>query len=146
MSEPLAPLALSTARRIVIRVEVGCALSIGSVRGGERRIVPILGGIVAGPQFSGQVLPGGTDTQLLRPDGVLEIDANSVIDLGAAGKVLVQNRALRRIAVNPVGVYFRGTFAFEAPPGKLGWLNGSIFIAAGSRVADHVELEVFELA
>ena len=35
---------------------------------GERRIIPIVGGVFAGPRIKGKVLPGGADRQLVRQD------------------------------------------------------------------------------
>ena len=49
------------------------------VGGGRKRIVPIAGGRVSGERFSGDVLPGGADWQMLRPDGVLDVSARYTV-------------------------------------------------------------------
>lgn len=61
----------------VFRAEVAVAppLVVGKSSHGVRRIIPILGGKVEGPRFSGEVLAGGADWQYERPDGVWELEA-----------------------------------------------------------------------
>ena len=56
-------------------VKVDAPLDLGDVGKGGRRIVPIAGGEFSGPQLRGTVLPGGADWQVLRDDGVAELEA-----------------------------------------------------------------------
>ena len=60
---------------------MSCFVVVGHGPTGERRIVPILGGTVVGPRLSGDILPGGADYQLIRPDGVAEIEARYTLRL-----------------------------------------------------------------
>ena len=46
----------------------------GTCRGGKRRIIPIIGGHVSGPHFSGKVLNIGADWQTVFEDGLAELD------------------------------------------------------------------------
>jgi hypothetical protein len=51
----------------------------GVTRAGHRRVVPIAGGRVGGlpdgqTRFDAEILPGGADWQVVRPDGTIEID------------------------------------------------------------------------
>src|SRR4051794_23777209 len=64
-----------------VEVAVAPPLVVGTGPLGERRIVPILGGRVAGPRLAGEILPGGADFQLIRPDGVTEIVARYTLRL-----------------------------------------------------------------
>ncbi|MBO9624953.1 MAG: DUF3237 family protein, partial [Microbacterium sp.] len=41
---------------------------------GHRRVVPILGGRITG-DVAAEILPGGADWQIVRPDGTIEIDS-----------------------------------------------------------------------
>ncbi len=41
---------------------------------GDRRFIPVTGGAFAGERLSGRILPGGADCQLIRPDGIAELD------------------------------------------------------------------------
>lgn len=45
----------------------------GVTSAGHRRVVPILGGRI-GDGLDAEVLPGGADWQVVRPDGTIEID------------------------------------------------------------------------
>ncbi|HEX8826495.1 MAG TPA: DUF3237 family protein, partial [Xanthobacteraceae bacterium] len=55
-------------------VTVKAPLELGDVGKGVRRVVPIKGGEFAGPDIRGEVLPGA-DWQILRTDGVAELEA-----------------------------------------------------------------------
>ena len=56
-----------------VEVRVGGIEDHGETSSGHRRVVPILGGrIVDG--LDAEVLPGGADWQVVRPDGTIEID------------------------------------------------------------------------
>ena len=59
-------------------VDVGARLDVDPNR---RRIVPILGGTVIGPRLTAEILPGGADWQVVRPDGTLEVVARYTLDL-----------------------------------------------------------------
>ena len=48
--------------------------AIGTTPHGTRRIVPVTGGSFAGPKLKGEVLPGGGDWVLTRPDNARELD------------------------------------------------------------------------
>ncbi|WP_043835262.1 DUF3237 domain-containing protein [Muricoccus aerilatus] len=134
---------------------VAAPIVIGAVPGGERRIVPIIGGRVTGPRLEGELLPGGTDTQLIRPDGVTEIEARYTIRLADGALVNVVNRGLRRAApedmarllrgeaVPPERVYFRTAPVFETPSPAHAWLHGSLFLGFGERQPESVRIRIF---
>ena len=46
-------------------IEVGRPIDIGQTPRGRRRLIPIVGGRVNGPQLFAKVLPGGADFQLI---------------------------------------------------------------------------------
>ena len=54
---------------------MGLPQEIGKTTSGWRRIIPIMGGTFEGHIMKGEVLPGGFDWQLIRADGVAEIEA-----------------------------------------------------------------------
>jgi hypothetical protein len=136
-------------------VEVGPPLVVGAGPTGERRIVPILGGRVAGPRLSGAVLPGGADFQLIRADGVAEIEARYTLRLDDGALVYVVNRGLRRAApedlarllrgepVPPERVYFRTSPAFETAAPAHAWLTQGLFLGYGERHPDSVRIRIF---
>ena len=92
--EPIAELTVHVAAPI----EAGVVLGLNSR--GRRRIIPILGSSMTGPQLQGRVLPGGADFQIVVSDTCADLDARYVIALDdpqyAGQHIFVQNRALRR--------------------------------------------------
>ncbi|MFT8243342.1 DUF3237 domain-containing protein [Roseomonas sp. BN140053] len=140
-----------------LRVQVAVPIMVGPVAGGERRIVPILGGTLSGPGLEGEILPGGADVQLIRPDGVTEVEARYAIRLADGALLYVNNRGLRHAApedmarllrgefVPPERVYFRTTPAFETPSPALAWMHRTLFTGLGERFPDEVRLRVFAL-
>ncbi|MGC5171723.1 DUF3237 domain-containing protein [Microbacterium sp. DT81.1] len=127
-----------------IEVDVGEPITVGPTDGGVRRVVPILGGRVSGPELSGVVLPFGEDFQLLRSDTVSELHARYLIQTDDGERVTVDNRALRvggadvlaRLnrgeEVDPGEVYFRCTPRLEAS-GRWSWLSERIIVGTGER-------------
>jgi len=135
-------------------VAVGAALDFGDVGKGRRRVVPILGGSFAGPKLAGEVLPGA-DWQVLRDDGVAELEARYALRTDDGALILVRNLALRHgpaevmaalsagEPVNPDSYYFRGATFFETGAGRYAWLSRHIIICNGQREPDKVKLEFF---
>jgi hypothetical protein len=139
-----------TALRMVARIEVNVAAPIvlGDLAGMQRRMIPILGGKITGEDFGGNILPGGSDLQLVRTDGTIDLLARYAIDLGNLGSLLVENTGIRRaIGSSQTGAppYFRGVVRFCAPPGPLQWLNDSVFVSSGYRDGSTVYLDVMEV-
>jgi hypothetical protein len=140
-----------------VEAKVGPPLSIGAGPAGERRVVPILGGRVAGPRLSGEVMAGGADYQLIRADGVTEIEARYTLRLDDGTLVYVVNRGLRHAApedmarllrgepVPPERVYFRTAPAFETAAPAHGWLMRTLFLGLGERRPDSVRVRIFAL-
>lgn len=137
--------------------EVGEVRSLGDAPGGERRVVPILGGSFSGEGLAGEVVPGGADWQWRRADGTLDIDAHyalrerggAVIEVESrglrAGPPAVLDRLARGEAVDPAEYYFRTVLRFTTGDARLDWLNRTIGIASAARHARRVELDVYRL-
>jgi hypothetical protein len=141
-----------------LSVELGELLTVGAVAQGERRMVPITGGRFEGAdgRWSGRVLAGGADWQLLRADGVLEVDARYVLEDDAGQRVQVLSQGLRHgppeviaalargEARDPAAYYFRTLMRFEAAAaGPLSGLNRVVAVGRGAREARRVRLAVF---
>jgi hypothetical protein len=141
-----------------LAVEVGDITSLGAVPTGERRVVAITGGRFDSQEgWRGVVLPGGADWQLLRSDGVLEVDARYVLQDERGARVQVVSQGLRHgppevIAalargetVDPTLYYFRTLMRFEAAAEALVHLNHVVAVGIGAREARLVRLNVFAL-
>jgi hypothetical protein len=136
---------------------VGAPITIGETANGLRRVVPILGGGIAGPRLKGKILPAGADYQLIRPDGFTTLDARYTAELDDGAMLYIVNTGVRfgppevmaRItrgeAVDPAEVYFRTMPRFEISASAHAWLLKPLFLAAGARYPDRVELRVFEV-
>ncbi|MBD8044672.1 DUF3237 domain-containing protein [Arthrobacter sp. Sa2BUA2] len=138
-----------------ISVRVGEPIEIGSTSAGVRRIIPILGGKVEGPELRGTVLPAGADYQLLRTATLTELEAKYAIETDGGERLYVNNFGLRSgseadIAallrgepVDPARIYFRCAPRIEAPAGGAwAWLSSRILIGTGIRLPDEVRLEI----
>ena len=140
------------------RVDIGAPLELGPVAAGRRRIVPILGGSIAGPRLTASILPGGADWQTIRSDGATEVIARYTLRAEDGTVISVINKGIRRgppsvLArleaggeVDPALYYFRTSPVFEAPPGPHYWLSNNIFAATGERHRKQVIIRVFVLS
>ena len=141
----------------LLRAEITLAApqELGDAPHGRRRIIAITGGSFRGERLSGRVLPGGADWQVIRADGVAELDARYTLETADRALIYVRNfgyrhgppDVIRRLAagepVDPALYYMRTTPRFETGAARYSWLNALICVATGARRAASVELEVF---
>src|SRR6185503_7853380 len=71
------------------------AQELGDTPHGRRRIIPITGGGFRGERLSGRVLPGGADWQLIRPDGVAQLEARYTLETADGVLIYVRNDGYR---------------------------------------------------
>jgi hypothetical protein len=140
-----------------LTVQVAPPQEIGAAVRGVRRVIPILGGSVQGEGWSGRVLPGGADFQLIVHPGYVELDARYVVEADGGDLLFVQNQAVRsgppalmqQIArgepVDPAQIYFRCQPRFETASRALAWINERLFVGAGARWPDQVAMRFFAL-
>lgn len=122
---------------------------------GNRRIVPITGGHVAGPRLAGEILDNGADWQVITRDGVTLIDTRYLLRLDDGSLAYLQTRGFRhgppgvlaRIGrgeiVDPALYYFRVQMAFETASATYGWLNRSVAIGSALRLAEAVVYDAY---
>src|SRR3954452_2472269 len=77
-----------------LEVEVAAPIEVGRLSSGLRRVVPITGGTVSG-LFTGRVLPGGADLQLIRSDTQPGFEPLYLLESDDAELATVQNWGLR---------------------------------------------------
>ena len=121
---------------------------------GQRRLVPILGGSVAG-RLSGKVLPGGADFQMIHGGTQARLEARYMLELDDGARVFVQNNALRAASaevtgrllrgepVDPAEVYFRGQVTLETGDARWSWLNERQFLCVGQRLPAQVLMSFY---
>jgi hypothetical protein len=139
------------------QVTVDRPLALGGVAKGGRRIVPIAGGEFSGPQIHAVVLPGGADWQVLRHDGVAELEARYTLRTDDDALIYVRNHALRHgppeiiaalaagEAVDPARYYFRGATFFETSAARYAWMTKTIIVCSGEREPAVVRLKFFQM-
>jgi len=128
-------------------IEIGPVEGLGASPLGERRIVPILGGVFDGPKLRGKVRPGGADRQLLGADGVLRLDALYEMETDDGAVITVHNRVRIDNAAEG-GRYARSWVELTAPEGPHGWLNRRAFVGTlqGLAPEPRVLIRVFLVA
>lgn len=148
---------MQTQKLFQIEITLAAPQELGDTPHGRRRIIGITGGRFSGERLSGRVLPGGADWQVIRADGVADLDARYTLETNDGALIYVRNRGyrhgpaevLRRLAagenVDPSLYYMRTTPRFETGDARYAWLNRIICVATGARKAASVELEVFEI-
>ena len=87
-----------------LKVTVAPPVSAGDTPGGELRVIPFTGGTFEGDGVRGTILPGGTDWQVVRSDGVLEIRAHYLLETEEGERIEVISEGIRHA---PPGVLDR---------------------------------------
>jgi hypothetical protein len=140
-----------------IKARVGPIQDLGQTARGHRRIVDILGGEVHGPRLEGEILSGGADWQIVRPDGTIEVVARYTIRSNAGALVYVQNEGLRvaspdvlaRMSAGEVVPFtsyrFRTAPRFETAYPLLKWLERTTFVGVAARSPDRVAIGFHEV-
>lgn len=149
----------------VPRVEHVCTLMVdlapirpmGPGRAGLRRIVPIIGGTVSGPELSGRILNLGADWQTILSDGMAELDTRYAMETHDGATIEIRNYGYRHgpkdvieaIArgetVDPGSYYMRTHARLETGDPRYAWVNGTLFVGTGARNADSVRIELYAL-
>jgi Protein of unknown function (DUF3237) len=147
---------LSETPIFTIHAELGAIRHSGQTPYGERRVVDILGGRIEGPRLKGRILPGA-DWQIVRPDGVTDLQARYAIETDRGTRILVTSDGLRHgppeviaalargEAVDPSRYYFRTLMRFETADPTLAWLNRILALGIGAREKLAVRLDVYEV-
>lgn len=138
-----------------LKVELGPIIEMGQGRAGKRRIIPITGGTVEGPELSGTILNVGADWQTIFADGSADLDTRYAFETHDGAVIEVVNlgfrhgppEVLERLAkgeeVSPDSYYMRTSARLETGDPRYQWVNKSIFVGTGMRKASAVEVDMF---
>ena len=134
---PAAPLGTPPPAAVVPRIEfafefrvtLAPAVVLGETALGRRQYIPITGGTIAGPKFSGEVIPGGWDFQLGLAGGCGTLTADYFVRATDGTVIHILNEAFNCGGAGPAGErsFFRPRF--EAPKGPHEWLTRATFVA-----------------
>jgi hypothetical protein len=126
-----------------VSVDLEPPQNIGATPHGNRQIFCVKGGTFEGPKLKGEVLAGGGDWALFRPDGALELDVRGTLRTDDGHLIYsyyrgiihappeVAARLFRGEEVDPSQYYFRTTPVYETSSEKYGWLNRIVAVAVG---------------
>ena len=146
--------ALETKYVFTITARIGPVTSAGDIGHGVRRIIPIIGGEVRGPNVNGKVLAFGADFQFIRPNELIDLEAKYAFEADDGATVYVENRGIRfgpvellqklkrGEEVDPKLIYFRTVPKFETGHEKYRWLMEHIFVASAARHVDRIVIDV----
>jgi hypothetical protein len=145
---------------LIYRLEasVGDPQDVGEISVGHRRIVPLTGGTISGPELRGTLLPGASaDWQVILQDGTALGDVRYTLETERGDLLCVQSQGVRhgsaavleRLARGDdvdAGEYtFRTSVKIETGAHTLDWLNKGIFIGVGGRQRAGVIYELYRV-
>lgn len=130
---------------------------MGAGRAGQRRIIPIVGGMVSGPKLNGRILNVGADWQTVFSDGLAELDTRYAMetDNGATIEIVnygfrhgpkdVLDAVVRGEQVDPASYYMRTHARLETGDHRYDWVNRTLFLGVGAREKQSVRLELYAI-
>jgi hypothetical protein len=151
---------LAIATRPLVHLDIDChpPHQLGQTSRGMRRVVNVSGGRFDGERLKGDILPGGGDLALVRPDGVFEPDAQFLLSTDDAALILVRYRGIwhapgpvlerlmrREGPVDPSEYYFRTAVHFETSAERYLWLNRVLGIGTGVPKVGGIMYDVHEV-
>lgn len=137
-----------------LEVELGPIREMGQGRGGQRRIIPIVGGSVTG-QVSGNILNLGADWQTIQADGVANLDTRYAFETNDGALIEVINKGVRHGPAevieamargedqDPSTYYMRTTATLETGDQRYSWVNRMLFVGTGRRLSNAVLVELY---
>jgi hypothetical protein len=140
---------------LTLEIEVDPILSAGQTPAGEVRLIPFTTGRFEGPGLRGKLLPGGTDWQRVRADGVLEIRAHYLLETEQGERIEVVSEGVRSASadvlarlnrgdpVSPDEYYFRTHIRLNTAAERFAHLNRMLFVSSGERMKSAVRLTFY---
>jgi len=131
---------------------------IGQTPQGSRQIFYVRSGAFEGPRLKGELLPGGGDWFLLRPDNVGELDVRATLKTHDGALIYATYRGIfsasqeawaKLYQGEPVDrdlYYFYTAPIFQTSATDYLWLNRILAVGVGSAVPGGVSYRVFALA
>ncbi|MEJ2868838.1 DUF3237 domain-containing protein [Actinomycetospora sp. OC33-EN08] len=140
-----------------VEVELAEPVDLEVTDAGHRRIVPIVGGTVTGERFSGVVVPGGADWQVIQADGATTIDTRYLLRSHDGADVFIRTAGVRAgppevLAAlargedaDPSSYYFRVHATFETSAPSYRWMTRVLTVAVAERRASRVVYDAYTL-
>lgn len=141
---------------IDLEAQLDTVTEMGQGRAGKRRIIPIIGGQFKG-KIKGRVLSVGADWQTIFADGLAELDTRYALETEDGAVIEVINYGLRhgppeiiealaRGEDVPHDAYYMRTHArLETGDPRYHYVNRTLFVGTGRRLASSVQISLFSL-
>jgi len=130
---------------MVLKLVIAPPQIVGKSPRVSRLVGVALSGTFEGERLSGEVLPGGSDWQVVGDNGSAQLNCRLILKTDDGELISIQYQGVRsnppavvaRIAkgesVSPDEYYLRITPIFETASEKYGWLNNVIAVGIGDR-------------
>jgi hypothetical protein len=141
-------------------VDLNPRLDIGPGPLGRRVLFGSAGGTFKGPRVRGEVLPGGGDWTLFRPDGVMTLDVRltlrthdgDLLHMTYGGRWVTPPELRADMAdpatrhqVDPARYYFRTNPLFETGAKRYAWLNDVVCVGSGYLIEGGIAYKVSQI-
>lgn len=124
---------------------------------GRRQLITVEEGVIVGAAlpYNGVLLPGGVDSQVVRPDGRAELSARYGVRLDDGRSFYIQNDGIRTVPPEYVATVLAGEIApsdvyycctnpeFEIYDESLSMLKNRLFICMAERFPDSIHLAYY---
>lgn len=140
-----------------LSIELAPLVEMGQGTAGKRRIIPIVGGRVSGPEINGEIMNVGADWQTVFDSGLAELDTRYAMrtDDGAVieirnygyrhGPEDVMKRVAAGEAIDPSAYYMRTHARLETGHPDYHWVNKTLFVGVGGRLKFSVILSLYAI-
>jgi hypothetical protein len=143
-----------------IVVDLKPRLNIGEGPFGRRVLFGAAGGSFDGPKLRGEVLEGGGDWALFRPDGTMALDVrltlrtddDALVYMTYGGRWVAPpdlradiSDPAKRYQIDPARYYFRTNPLFETGAPQYAWLNDIVCIGSGYLVEGGIAYKVSQI-
>ena len=138
-----------------LTIKLDTIVEMGQGQGGTRRIIPIIGGQVSGPAFSGEILNVGADWQTIFASGLAELDTRYAFRTDDGAVIEIRNfgyrhgpaNVMQKVAagedVDPSQYYMRTHARLETGHPDYQWVNNTLFVGVGGRLKSSVMLSLY---
>lgn len=148
---------IETAPLFDMVVDLQPRLNFGDGPAGRRMLFGSAGGTFEGPQLHGEVLPGGGDWAVFRPDGAMVLDVRlalrthdgALIHMTYGGRWITPPELRAEMAdaanhhrVDPARYYFRTNPLFETGAKAYAWMNDIVCVGVGYLVEGGIAYRV----
>jgi hypothetical protein len=151
---------IKTTHLFDIAVDLEPRRDFGSGPLGRRVLFGSAGGSFTGTRLRGEVLAGGGDWTLFRPDGTMTLDVRltlmthdgALVHMTYGGRWVTPSELrsdmadpVKRYEIDPARYYFRTNPLFETGAESYAWLNDIVCVGSGYLIEGGIAYTVFEV-